>query len=230
MMLIMSVPMRHDWDLTIEQARRLQEELSRQVIEADDARPARLVAGAVAASEQETSRIRAAVVVLEARSLKSLGRVIAHGESTFPYRSGLRSFRELPTLLAAFGQLETRPDLIICAAHGRAHPRRLGMASHLGLWLDLPVIGCADSLLIGDATLPGTRRGGHRRIIADGEVVGEIVRTRAAVKPVFVSVGHRISLVSARRWVLRLAKRCRQPEPLRAARSLLRAAARRSGP
>ncbi|MDY7107075.1 MAG: endonuclease V [Planctomycetota bacterium] len=218
----MPPPVRHDWDLTIEQAERLQEALSRQVIEADDGRPVRLVAGAVVTSGAHTSRIRAAVVVLEARSLTPIDKAVARGESTFPYRSGLRAFRELPTLLDAFDRLRTRPDLVVCAGHGRAHPRRLGLACHLGLWLDLPVIGCAMSRLIGTGPLPGAQRGARRRLVRDGEVVGEALRTRTNIRPVFVSIGHRVSLIAARRWVLRLAKDYRLPEPLRAATSARR--------
>jgi deoxyribonuclease V len=223
MMRIMPLPVRHGWDLTIDQAERLQAELSGRVIESDDPAPVRHIAGAVVASEQGTGHVRAAVVVLDAHSRERIDQATARGESTFPYRSGLRSFRELPTLLAALDQLTTRPDLIICAAHGRAHPRRLGLACHLGLWLDLPTIGCALTPMIGDFPVPGARRGGHRRIVEHGEVVGEVVRTRRDLKPIFVSIGHRISLPSARRWILRLANRYRLPEPVRAARSALRA-------
>jgi deoxyribonuclease V len=218
MMRIMPLPVRHDWDLTIGQAERLQETLSRLVIEADGAGPVRLVAGAVVSSSQDTSSVLAAAVILDARSLEIVDQATVRGEATFPYRSGFRSFRELPTLLAAFEKLEMRPDLVICAGHGRAHPRRLGLACHLGLWLDVPTVGCAQSLLRGDAPVPGARRGCHGRIIDGGEVVGEVVRTRTAIRPLFVSVGHRISLLSARRWILRLARRVRLPEPLRAAR------------
>jgi deoxyribonuclease V len=218
MMPIMPLPVRHSWDLSLPQAERLQEELSRLVIEANDAELVRHVAGAVVSSSQDTSTVRAAVVILDVRSLKRIDQATVRGEATFPYRSGFRSFRELPTLLAAFDQLKTRPDLIVCAGHGRAHPRRLGLACHLGLWLDLRTIGCARNPLAGHWRLPGAQRGCHRRIIDGGEVVGEVVRTRTAIKPLFISVGHRISLLSARRWILRLARRYRLPEPLRAAR------------
>ncbi len=121
-----------------------------------------------------------------------------------------------------FGCLRTsrlgrRPDLVVCDGHGRAHPRRLGLACHLGLWLDVPTIGCAKTRLVGTYRDPGLRRGCHRRLLDRGEVVGEVVRTRARLKPVFVSVGHLISRTTARRWILRLARRYRLPEPIRAA-------------
>jgi deoxyribonuclease V len=109
------------------------------------------------------------------------------------------------------------PDLVVCDGQGRAHPRRFGLACHLGVLLDLPTLGCAKSRLIGEYREPGPRRGAHTRLLDAGEVIGEAVRTRSGVKPVFVSVGHRISLESARRATLRLALRYRIPEPVRAA-------------
>jgi deoxyribonuclease V len=214
--------LRHAWDLTAEQAARLQEKLSRLVIEADEAGPVRAIAGADVSSGRDDDHVRAAVVVLDATTLRPIDLATALGETSFPYRGGYRSFRELPTLLAAFDRLHTRPDLVLCAGHGRAHPRRLGLACHLGLWLDLPTIGCADRLLAGTCRLPGARRGCHRRLLDAGQVVGEVVRTRSDVSPLFVSIGHRISLASARKWVLHLARRYRLPEPLRAARSEVR--------
>jgi deoxyribonuclease V len=105
----------------------------------------------------------------------------------------------------------------VADGQGRAHPRRFGLASHLGVLLDLPTIGCAKSRLIGEHREPGPRRGAHVRLLDGGEVIGEVVRTRAGVKPVYVSVGHRVALATARRWVLRLSRRYRLPEPVRAA-------------
>jgi deoxyribonuclease V len=116
----------------------------------------------------------------------------------------------------SLNRLRLEPDLVICDGQGRAHPRRLGLACHLGLWLDVPTVGCAKSRLIGTHREPGLRRGCHTRLLDRGEVVGEVVRTRDGVKPVFVAVGHRVSLASARRWVLKLA-RYRITEPVRAA-------------
>jgi deoxyribonuclease V len=195
----------------------MQDELRDAVVETDSARPVRLVAGADVSAQRGGSRLYAAVVVLEVPGLEVRDVSAARGEARFPYVPGYLSFREAPLVLEAFGRLRLRPDLVICDGQGRAHPRRLGLACHLGLWLDLPTIGCAKTRLIGSYRMPGPRRGCHRRLLDGGEVVGEVVRTRDGVKPVFVSVGHRISLTSARAWVLRLARRYRLPEPVRAA-------------
>jgi deoxyribonuclease V len=138
-------------------------------------------------------------------------------KARFPYVPGYLSFREIPPLLEAFAKLEAVPDLIICDGQGRAHPRRFGLACHLGVLLDLPTLGCAKSRLIGEHREPGPRRGAHTQLREGGEVIGEVVRTRSGVKPVFVSVGHRVCLETARRTVLRLAVRYRLPEPVRAA-------------
>jgi deoxyribonuclease V len=159
----------------------------------------------------------AAVVVLHAETFETIETVGIRDPARFPYVPGYLSFREAPALLRAFAELRQTPDLLICDGHGVAHPRRFGLASHLGLWLDLPTIGCAKSRLIGSHAEPGARRGSRRRLIDAGEIVGEVVRTRDSVRPVYVSIGHRISLPTARRWVLRLARRFRLSEPVRAA-------------
>ncbi len=135
----------------------------------------------------------------------------------FPYVPGYLSFRELPALLSAFERLRGTPDLVVADGQGRAHPRRFGLACHLGVLLDVPTIGCAKSRLVGFHREPGLRRGSHTQLREGAECIGEVVRTRAGVRPVFVSVGHRVSLVTARRWILRLASRYRLPEPVRAA-------------
>jgi deoxyribonuclease V len=157
------------------------------------------------------------VVVIDAESLEVVEVAATRAEARFPYVPGYLSFREIPPLLEAFARLETEPDLIVCDGQGRAHPRRFGLACHLGVLLDRPAFGCAKSRLIGEYREPGPRRGAHTQLRDAGEVIGEVVRTRAGVKPVFVSVGHRISLATARRAVLRLAPRYRLPEPIRAA-------------
>jgi len=191
--------------------------------------PPRLVAGADVSFDRRSPELFAAVVVLDMASLAVVDHAVAHAPAGFPYVPGFLSFREIPPLLEAFEQLATRPDLLVCDAHGRAHPRRFGLACHLGVLLDLPSIGCAKSRLVGAHREPGPRRGAHVQLRDAGEVIGEVVRTRAAVKPVYVSVGHRVSLETARRLVLALAPRYRLPEPTRAAHALvnrLRRAAR----
>lgn len=167
--------------------------------------------------ESSPPDLYAAVVVLDFESLDVLEVAAVRARARFPYVPGYLSFREIPPLLDALARLEAVPDLIVCDGQGRAHPRRFGLACHLGVILDLPALGCAKSRLIGEYREPGPRRGAHTRLLDGGEVIGEVVRTRTGVKPVFVSVGHRISLATARRAVLRLAPRYRLPEPVRAA-------------
>jgi deoxyribonuclease V len=207
----------HDWDLAIPEARALQEKLRGRVIERDTGRLPRLVAGADISFDRSSPELHAAVVVLDAESLEVVEIAAVRARARFPYVPGYLSFREIPPLLEAFAKLEAAPDLIVCDGQGRAHPRRFGLACHLGVLLDRPTLGCAKSRLIGDYREPGPRRGAHTRLRDGGEVIGEVVRTRSGVKPVFVSVGHRISLETARRTALRLAPRYRLPEPVRAA-------------
>ena len=175
------------------------------------------MAGADISFDHRSPELHAAVVVLDAESLEVEEIAGVRAKARFPYVPGYLSFREIPPLLEAFAKLEAVPDLIICDGQGRAHPRRFGLACHLGVLLDLPTLGCAKSRLIGDYREPGPRRGAHTRLRDGGEVIGEVVRTRSGVKPVFVSVGHRVCLETARRTVLRLAVRYRLPEPVRAA-------------
>jgi deoxyribonuclease V len=207
---------RHSWSVSVARARQLQDELRGAVIESDTTGPVRFVAGADVSVHRGGSRLYAAVAVLDSTGLEVAEVATACGEARFSYVPGYLSFREAPLVLEAFGRLGLEPDLLICDGQGRAHPKRMGLACHLGLWLDVPTIGCAKTRLIGTYREPGVRRGCHTRLLDGGEVVGEVVRTRSGVKPVFVSVGHRVSLPSARTWILKLA-RYRIPEPVRAA-------------
>ncbi len=140
----------------------------------------------------------------------------------FPYRTGLLSFREAPAVIAALERLRRQPDLILCDGHGIAHPRRLGLASHLGLLLDRPTIGVAKTLLVGVHDEPGPVPGDWAPVVDRGEVIGAALRTRAGVRPVYVSIGHRISLETANRRVLGATTRYRLPETTRAADRLSR--------
>lgn len=220
----------HGWDLSIPEARALQEELRARVIDEDSfllppsaptgpqlGDPVRLVAGADISYNKHDPTLFAAVVVLDARTLEVVETRSVTREATFPYVPGYLSFRELPPVLEAFAALSRRPDLVICDGQGMAHPRRFGLACHLGVLLDLPAVGCGKTRLIGSHREPGERRGSSCQLLDGGEVIGRVVRTRTGVKPVYVSVGHRIGLDSACRWVLRTAARYRIPEPVRAA-------------
>jgi len=202
---------------SVAEARALQQALSGRVVERDALGPVVRVAGADVSYDRGSPWLHAAVVVLDARTLEPLESAAVRSRARFPYVPGYLSFRELPPVLEAFSRLSAPADLVICDGHGRAHPRRFGLACHLGVALDLPTVGCAKSRLVGTHREPGARRGGHARVRHEGETVGEAVRTREGVKPVLVSVGHRVALETARRWVLRLAPRHRLPAPVRAA-------------
>jgi deoxyribonuclease V len=174
-----------------------------------------LIAGIdVALPENQT---RAAVVVDSYPELKPVETELAACPLTFPYVPGLLSFREAPAIVAALEKITCRPDLIIVDGHGITHPRRLGIASHIGLLLDLPTIGCAKSLLVGRHGLVGPQPGDWAPIEYQNEIVGAALRTRVGVSPVFVSTGHHIGLEAAVRWILACCRGYRLPEPQRQA-------------
>jgi deoxyribonuclease V len=209
--------LRHPFDLPFPEARALQERLRSRVSERDAACVAapRRIAGADVSFDKHDTRLHAAVVVLDARQLEPVEVVTASVDVQFPYVPGYLSFREIPPLLAAFAKLRAVPDVIVCDGHGRAHPRRFGLACHLGVLLDRPTLGVAKSRLVGTHREPGPRRGAGTRLEHDGDVIGRVLRTREGVKPVYVSVGHRVSLASACRLTLALTPRFRLPEPTR---------------
>ena len=208
----------HSWGLAPAEAAALQRKLAGRVIEKPPARfRPRLVAAADISYNRFSSHFYAAVVVLALPGLEIIETKTAEGEATFPYVPGLLSFRELPVLERAFREIESRPDAVIIDGHGRAHPRRFGIACHAGLALGLPTVGCAKSPLVGGHGAPADARGSHEDVIHSGEVVGSALRTREGVKPVYVSVGHLIDLPAARRLILDTATRARIPEPVRAA-------------
>ena len=207
---------RHPWPGSAAEARALQQRLRGGIV-AHDALPGpvRRVAGVDVGFEDGGRITRAAVAVLDADSLQLLEHRIARVPTTFPYVPGLLSFRELPAVLEALAGLSACPDLLLCDGQGLAHPRRFGIACHLGLLLDLPAIGVAKSRLVGEYREPGADRADWSPLQDGDEVIGAVLRTRARVKPVFVSVGHRIGLETAIAWTLRLAPRYRLPEPIR---------------
>jgi deoxyribonuclease V len=197
------------------QARAVQQCLPPLVIRRDRLGRVRTVAGADIALRGE--RGYAAFILYSYPELDELERVFAAGTLAFPYVPGLLAFREVPLLLEAFSKLRRRPDLILADAHGWAHPRRAGMACHLGVVLDIPVIGCAKSLLVGEYAPPAKGRGSVAPLRCGNERIGVVLRTRRGVRPVFVSCGHRISLATAVRFTLACCDGYRIPKPLRCA-------------
>ncbi len=213
----------HSWTLNEEEAAALQSELAGRV-SLIDPRPfdVRHVAGIDVAYDQEDDRLVAAVVILDANSLEVVETASAVGAPSFPYIPGLFSFREIPPVLEAFEKLETVPDLIVCDGQGLAHPRRFGLASHLGLLLGVPSIGCGKTRLIGEYDEPDSARGSSSPLIHEGDRVGDVLRTQSGVKPIFVSPGHLISPETACAWILKLAPHYRLPETTRQADQLVR--------
>lgn len=209
--------LQHAWDLSPEQAFALQNQWRERVIQTDDFPTINTIAGVDVAYSKDETHLVGAVVVLDAQSLAIQTISYAEERVSFPYVPGLFSFRELPSLLAAFAKLEALPDLVVCDGQGIAHPRRFGLACHLGLMLDIPTLGCAKKRFIGEFSEPAAQRGASSDLIEDGEIVGKVLRTQAQIKPVFVSVGHRISLASACDWVLKLTPHYRLPETTRTA-------------
>lgn len=179
--------------------------------------PPRLIAGTDVAFESRSGLAIAAVVVVDGTTLKAVARVTRVCPVCFPYIPGLLSFRELPALLECFAELDLEPDAVICDGQGIAHPRGLGLAAHLGLLLQIPVVGCAKSRLVGEFAEPGASRGCQTPLAYQGRQVGSVLRTRTGVKPVFVSPGHLVSFDDAVRLVLAATTRYRLPEPTRLA-------------
>src|SRR5262249_39631467 len=159
--------------------------------------PFETVGGADVSYNKYDPQLHAAVVVLRADTLEVIERSGVTMEATFPYVPGLLSFREAPAVIEAFRQLKLQPDLLICDGQGIAHPRRLGLASHLGLWLELPTIGCAKSWLFGKYEEPGLDRGDWTPLTDGDETIGAVLRTRSRVKPLFVSPRHLCELGGA---------------------------------
>jgi len=208
----------HRWDLDYREAVALQERLAKEVVEGPPLENARIAAAADVSGGRKGEWIAAAVVVMDIETLEVLEVRRVARRATWPYVPGCLSFREAPAVLAAFRQVRRTPDVLLCDGQGRAHPRRFGLASHVGLALGVPTIGCAKSLLVGEPAGPlGPQRGSRTPLMDAGEQIGAVLRTRTGVKPVYVSVGHRIDLASAERWVLAAAVRYRLPEPSRLA-------------
>ena len=212
---------------TVDEAIALQREIARRVVCEDANGPVRRVAGVDVGFPGGGTRGRAAVAVLDFPSLASSETAVAEDEVDFPYVPGLLSFRELPVVLQALERLSAPPDLLLVDGHGRAHPRRCGIACHLGVLTDLPSIGVAKSRLVGRHDPVPQRRGAWVPLRDGSEIIGAVLRTRVGVHPVYVSIGHRVSLERAVDWVMACTTRYRLPETTRAAHALASGTARK---
>jgi deoxyribonuclease V len=220
----------HEWNLTPKEAVALQRELRERVIVEEPTRPIRTVAGADISFNRFSSTIYAAVVVIELATMEVVEQKGVVSETRFPYVPGLLSFRETPAVLEAWALLENEPDAVMIDGHGMAHPRRFGVACHVGILVDRPTIGAAKSLLVGKHDEPPIERGGWMPLIDKGEVVGAAVRTKRNVKPIYATVGHRVDLETAIALLLRCDGGYRQPEPTRRAHLLVNEMRRSASP
>jgi deoxyribonuclease V len=211
----------HWWELTYKQARELQSRLASRVKFTDVKNEPRIVAGLDCAFSKDERTIFAAAIVIKLPDFEVIETASAARKVDFPYIPGLLSFREAPACIEAIEKLKATPDVFIIDGQGFAHPRRFGIASHIGVLVDKPTIGCAKSRLTGGFDEPGHRKGSYSPLTDNDETIGAVLRTRTDVKPVFVSVGHKCTLQDAIRIVLKCTTRYRLPEPSRLAHQLV---------
>ena len=214
----------HSWSLNKAEALALQQRMATEVIKDDRLNTINQVAGVDVAYAQEDERLIAAVVVLDSNSLQLIEKVTAEDKVQFPYIPGLFSFRELPSIIKAFAKLRHSPDLVICDGQGYAHPRRFGLACHLGVIFDVPTIGCGKTRLLGKHETCPIERGATAPLHDGNEIIGQALRTQSGVNPIYVSIGHRISLETACDWILKLTPKYRLPETIRQADQAVRTA------
>jgi deoxyribonuclease V len=207
----------HGWEVSVARAREIQLSLAKMVVTENEVFTPRFIAGIDISAPDAQGVARGAVVVLRYPEFSMVEVEVVQGKITFPYVPGLLSFRESPLILAACEKLCNIPDLILIDGQGVAHPRRFGLASHVGLFLDLPTIGCAKSILCGRHRPLGEEVGAHAELLDNGELIGAALRTKSGVKPIYVSVGHKTNLTSALQWVLKCCRGYRLPEPTRLA-------------
>lgn len=216
----MKIHQRHEWPLTVEEAIAIQNQLQPEVITQDQLGEVQYVAGVDMGFEENYAISRAAVAVLSFPDLQLVEHAIAKRPTTFPYVPGFLSFREIPAVIDALEKVSRTPDLILCDGQGIAHPRRFGIACHLGVLADIPTIGVAKSLLVGKHDELPEEKGSWQPLRYKREVVGAVLRSRTGVKPLYVSPGQRISLPTAIDYVLRCTTKYRLPETTRLADKL----------
>lgn len=217
----MKITDHHSWEVTPGEARLLQKQLRPCVVTSVCLPMWKTLAAADVSFDRGGTQISAAVVVVKRGTLEVVERVGVVDPMRFPYVPGLLAFREIPALLKAFERLTSTPDLVLCDGQGIAHPQRMGIASHLGLILNLPTVGCAKSRLYGTFAEPGPHRGDRSDLLSGTDVIGTVLRTRANVAPLFVSPGHLCDLASAVDLVLETTSRYRLPIPSRMAHNFV---------
>lgn len=210
----------HTWDLTPKQAIALQQELRQQIVTCDQFGSVRFIAGVDVGFEEQGAVTRAAVVVLAFPELEVVDSAVGRLPTRLPYIPGLLSFREVPAILEAIAKLDSPPDLLLCDGQGYAHPRRFGIACHLGLLTGIPSVGVGKTRLVGTHQEVASERGSQQYLYHQNEIIGVVLRNRANVNVIYVSSGHRVSLDSAVQWVVATTSRYRLPEPIRAAHKL----------
>ncbi len=213
----------HPWNVSYKEAVEIQKRLKKQITLKGSFKNlnGKLIAGADVSYDKEIDRFYAGVVVFELQTMQKIEEVTASGKVGFPYIPGLLSFREAPILLRAFTKVKKIPDIIMLDAQGIAHPRGIGLASHIGLLLNKPSIGCAKTRLIGEYNNVGKKVGYYSQLTIKGKVVGVVLRTRKNVKPVFISPGHKIDLATSVDLVLKSCRGYKLPEPTRQAHNLV---------
>lgn len=212
----------HQWNICEIEAIEIQQKLARKVIKENFFDQIHYVAGVDVAYSKTNDKLIAAIVILESDSLKLVESVVIEDTVQFPYIPGLFSFRELPPIIKAFEKIKTTPQLVVCDGQGLSHPRRFGLACHLGILYDIPTIGCGKTKLLGNYKDPQQHRGAQSPLIDNRETIGNVLRTQKDVNPIFVSIGHRISLTTACDWILKLSPKYRLPETTRQADQIVK--------
>ena len=212
----------HSWDVSVEEAIQIQEALKKRIILRKTFSKIRTIGGGDVAYSKNGIFLFGAIAVLSYPDMGILDIATTEGKVSFPYIPALLSFREGPILIKIFQNLKIKPDVMIYDGQGIAHPRGMGLASHMGLWFDLPSIGCAKTPLLDEFTSPGSSQGSFGWIRREGKKVGAVLRTKEKVKPLFVSPGHRIGLSTSIRLILESCRGFRIPEPLRKAHQISR--------
>lgn len=219
----MEIKQLHSWKVSTAEASKIQIDLRKKLIlhSESDFSTIQTIAAADVSCNKFENILYTAVVLVRFSDLQIINALTKISSTTFPYLPGFLSFREAPAVLDIFKELSDPPEVLMCDGQGIAHPRGLGLASHLGLFLNIPTIGCAKSVLVGTYTDPALLKGSHSPMIYQGQMVGAALRSRSNVKPVFVSCGHKIGLQDSIQLVLHTCNRYRIPEPLRMAHQLV---------